>query len=101
MKREEMTLKDWFGDDKRWEKTFGVPLDTKLGMDNIFNKMFGEKYGRSFFIEMSPDIPIEFLSHPELYADNENAVENKKECISEALLNWIEYLKNQNTNWYD
>lgn len=65
----------------------------KKEMDTVFIEMFGEKYARSFYILVRLGV------NAYLHGDEEK--EEKKECISELLLNLIEYYKNQDTVWYE
>ena len=64
-------------------------------MDKIFVDMFGERYARSFYLMTHPE--VYFKDDPKTYEDDEK----KKECISEMLLDLIEYYKNKDTVWYD
>ena len=67
------------------------------GMDEIFIKMFGEKYAHAFWKELMPSVNMYFMDEPEKYSDDES----KKECISEMLLNGMEYLRNKDSVWYE
>ena len=67
------------------------------GMDEIFIKMFGEKYAHAFWKELMPSVNIYFMDEPEKYFDDES----KKESISELLLDTMEYLKNKDSVWYE
>lgn len=62
-------------------------------MDEIFIKMFGEEYAKSFYHLVALGVKA--------YMHEDDDEETKKECISELLLNLIEYYKNKDTVWYE
>lgn len=62
-------------------------------MDEIFIKMFGKKYSKSFYNLVGLGLKT--------YMNEDDDEETKKECISELLLNLIEYYKNKDTVWYE
>ena len=63
----------------------------------FFIRMFGEKYGRSFYLKYGEAMNRVLEMYPDDYKDDES----KKELVASGILGDFEYLNNKDTVFYE